>query len=37
MGAGARIQENQKLYKKVNNDITLLGLVANNIYMIIMI
>lgn len=36
-GVGARIQEKQKLYKKVNNNITLLGLVVNNIYTIIMI
>lgn len=37
MGVEGRIQEKQELYKKVNNVITLLGFLVNNIYMIIMI
>lgn len=31
---GARIQEKQKLYKKVNSAVALLGLIVNSVYMI---
>lgn len=36
-GSGQGSRKKQKSYKRVNNDIILLGLVANNIYMVIMI